>query len=322
MNITALALKRPVTTSMFFIAILLFGLAAAKLLPLELFPGIEIPQINVQVPYQGSTPAEVERDITAILEESLATISGIEQIESDSNQDGAYIELDMKWGADVTNLSLQIREKIDSVQHLLPKDVERIFIQQFSTSDMPVLTIRLSSQRELSNAFDLLDKQLKRPLERVMGVSKVTLYGVDQKQIDIRVNAHRLAATGLSLQQLQQYLLKHNFVINSGEIRGNNQIIQVSPQGEFKSLDDIRQIVIAQGTTLADIADVNYRLPDPFEGRHLDQKFAVDWMYLKHQAPIWLKSLRGFSRLLIKSNRTHNLMALSSISWKIKPKVW
>ncbi len=203
MNLTRLAIKRPVTTSMFFFAILLFGLASSRLLPLEMFPGIDIPQIVVEVPYKGSTPAEVERDITRVLEESLATMGGIDELESESSQEGSEIEINMKWGENVATKSLEAREKIDAVRHLLPKDVERVFIHQFSTADMPVLTIRISSERELSGAFDLLDKQLKRPLERVEGVSKVSLYGVEQKQIEVRIDADRLAASGFSATDLQ-----------------------------------------------------------------------------------------------------------------------
>ncbi|MGL4639670.1 MAG: efflux RND transporter permease subunit, partial [Shewanella sp.] len=130
MNLTHLAIKRPVTTSMFFFAIFLFGLVSSRLLPLEMFPGIDIPQIVVQVPYKGSTPAEVERDITKVLEESLATMGGIDELESESSQDGAEIEINMKWGENVATKSLEAREKIDAVRHLLPRDVERVFIRQ------------------------------------------------------------------------------------------------------------------------------------------------------------------------------------------------
>ncbi|MCL1142618.1 efflux RND transporter permease subunit [Shewanella gaetbuli] len=275
MSITKLALKRPVTTSMFFVAIMLFGLAASRLLPLEMFPGIDIPQIMVQVPYKGSSPAEVERDITKVLEEALATMSGIEEVHSDSTQDGAFIRLNMKWGQDVATKSLEAREKIDSVRHLLPKDVERVMIQQFSTADMPVLTIRISSERELSNAFDLLDKQLRKPLERVDGVSKVTLYGVEQKQIDIRINADKLIASGISNQRLQSLLLAQNFVINAGSLRNQGKIYQVTPKGEFTNLDDIKSLQLQPGITLGDIAQVKFALPEKQEGRHLDQKYAV-----------------------------------------------
>ncbi|MEM6185830.1 efflux RND transporter permease subunit [Shewanella vaxholmensis] len=275
MNLTRLAIKRPVTTSMFFFAILLFGLASSRLLPLEMFPGIDIPQIVVQVPYKGSTPAEVERDITKVLEESLATMGGIDELESESSQEGSEIEINMKWGENVATKSLEAREKIDAVRHLLPKDVERVFIRQFSTADMPVLTIRISSDRELSGAFDLLDKQLKRPLERVEGVSKVSLYGVEQKQIEVRINADRLAASGFSATDLQARLGRENFVISAGTLRASNIVYQVSPKGEFRNLEDIKALVLIPGLTLGDVADVQFALPERIEGRHLDQHYAV-----------------------------------------------
>ncbi|GIU08013.1 MULTISPECIES: efflux RND transporter permease subunit [unclassified Shewanella] len=275
MNITRLAIARPVTTTMFFVAILLFGLASSRLLPLEMFPGIDIPQVIVEVPYKGSTPAEVERDITNLLEESLATMGGIEELRSSSSQNGAEIDLRMKWGENVATKSLEAREKIDTVRHLLPKDVERVFIRQFSTADMPVLNLRISSDRELSSAFDLLDKQLKKPLERVEGVSQVTLYGVEQKQIEIRINADKLSASNISVQALNRRLQQENFVINAGVLKTDSRVYQVSPKGEFRNLDDITALVLAPGITLGDIANVSFSLPERLDGRHLDQNYAV-----------------------------------------------
>lgn len=275
MNLTRLALKRPVTTSMFFTAILLFGMAASRLLPLEMFPGIDIPEIYVQVPYKGSSPAEVERDITNVLEESLATMGGIETLKSSSNQNGSEIEIEMKWGENVATRSIEAREKIDQVRHLLPDDVERVLIMQFSTADMPVLNIRIASDRELSNAFDLLDKQLRVPLERINGVSKVTRYGVDQKQIEIRIDADKLNASGIDLVTLRQQLLRENFTISGGTLRDSGTVYQVSPKGEFRDLDEIRAFNITPSLHIGDIAEVRYALPERTEGRHLDQKYAV-----------------------------------------------
>ncbi|QSX38582.1 efflux RND transporter permease subunit [Shewanella sedimentimangrovi] len=275
MNITQLAIRRPVTTCMFFLSIVLFGMVSSRLLPLELFPGIDIPQIFINVPYKGSSPAEVERDITRVLEESLATMGGIEELRSNSSQDGAEIQVNMKWGENVATKSLEAREKVDAVRHLLPKDVERVYIQQFSTADMPMLTIRISSERELSGAFDLLDKQLRQPLERLDGVSRVTLYGVEQKQISIRIDADRLAASGISASALTERLSRENFTLSAGTLRANNAVYQVSPKGEFKNLQDIEQLVLARGIRLGDIATVNFQLPERVEGRHLDKRYAV-----------------------------------------------
>ncbi|QDF67419.1 efflux RND transporter permease subunit [Shewanella sp. SNU WT4] len=275
MNLTRLAIKRPVTTGMFFLSIILFGLVASRLLPLELFPGIDIPRVFIEVPYKGSSPAEVEREITQVLEESLATMSGITDMESESSQNGVNIELSMKWGENVATKALEAREKIDAVRHLLPRDVERVFIRQFSTSDLPILTIRIASEGDLSNAFDLLDKQLRKPLERLDGVSQVTLYGVEQKQIEIRVDAISLTRAGISPSVLQTRLTAENFVINGGSLRQQGRVFQVSPKGEFTSLADIENITLNDKLRLKDVAIVSYALPEQDEGRHLDRRFAV-----------------------------------------------
>ncbi|GLS84173.1 efflux RND transporter permease subunit [Paraferrimonas haliotis] len=274
-SITAIALKRPVTTLMAFVSMLLLGLVSARLLPLEMFPGIEIPRVFINAPYQGSSPAETERQVTKVLEEALATMGGIQEMRSNSNEDGAFINISLKWGESIANKSLEAREKIDEVRHLLPPDLERVFVQQFSTDDMSILTLRLSSQRELSNAYDLLDKQLKRPLERVQGVSKVELYGTNKRQVEIRLDADRLAASGMSLAQLQSQLKQQNFVMNAGRIRQPQQVLHLSPQGEFQNLDEIRSLVIKPGLTLGDIATVNFFLPENRERRHLDGNYAV-----------------------------------------------
>lgn len=275
MTLTKIALKRPVTTSMFFLAMILFGMAASRLLPLELFPGIDIPEIYIQAPYPGSSPAEVEQDVTRVLEEALATMSGIEEMRSTSSQSGTEIRLQMKWGETAATRALEAREKIDSVRHLLPKDLERVLIRQFSTSDKPILTLRLSSERELSAAYDLLHRQLKKPLERVSGVSSVRLYGVDQPQITIDVDAKKLAASGLSPAKLRQLLKQANFIVSGGTLRIQQQVYQISPKGEYHHLDDIANQPLQPGLTLGDIAHISYSLPEPVEGRHLDRRYAV-----------------------------------------------
>ena len=281
MNLTKIAINRPVTTSMFFLAIILFGMVSTRLLPLELLPGIDVPRVFINVPYAGSTPAEVERDVTNVLEEALATMTGIDEIRSNSNQDGADIELRMKWGQNVSTKALEAREKIDSVRHLLPKDLERIFVRQFSTSDIPILNLRLSSERELSSAFDLLDKQLKKPLERVAGVSQVTLYGVNQKQIEIRIDANKLAASGITVDELNHLMQRANFIVNGGIMRTKvagqetGTIYQISPKGEYRNLEEVAMQVLRPGVYLKDIATITFSLPEPFEGRHLDRKYAV-----------------------------------------------
>lgn len=278
------ALRRPVTTCMVFLSMLLLGAISSRLLPLEKFPGIEIPEIVVQVPYPNSTPAEVERLITRPLEEALATLSNVKRLRSTSTADSAQVLLQFEWGQDINAQSLEAREKVDAIKHLLPDDVERILVFQFNTEDMPVFQLRISSQRDLSNAYDLLDRSLRRPLERVDGVSRVTLYGVDPQQIVIRLNQASLLAHQLSPQMVTNLLQQANFSLTAGYIENEHQRILVNPVGEFQSIYDIGNFPIRSGLTLRDIATIEREMPRKVDGRHLDQRYAIGMEVFKESS--------------------------------------
>jgi len=269
------ALRRPVTTCMVFLSLVLLGLIASRLLPLEKFPGIEIPEVMVQVPYPNSTPAEVERLITRPIEEALATMPGIKRMNSNSNENMSQVFLQLDWDSDINGKSIEAREKIDAIKHLLPDDIERVLVYQFNTSDMPIFQLRISSQRDLSNAYDLLDRNLKRPVERVAGVSKVNLYGIEPQQIMIRLDHQRMAALNLEQAAIVRLLQQSNFALTAGHIETDRERILVNPIGDFRSLADIENLRINPQVTLKDIADIQREMPRRSEGRHLDRKYAI-----------------------------------------------
>ncbi len=127
MKHTEIALRRPVTTVVVFVALALTGLIASRLLPLEKFPDIEFPGIFVQIPYAGSTPEEVERLITRPVEEALATLSGVKRMSSRSNDNMAQVFLEFDWDQSMGAKGIEARAKVDGVRHQLPADVRRVF---------------------------------------------------------------------------------------------------------------------------------------------------------------------------------------------------
>ena len=137
MKHTELALRRPVTTVVVFVALALMGLISSRLLPLEQFPDIEFPGIFVQIPYEGSTPEEVERLITRPVEEALATLSGVEQMFSSSRENEASIFLRFGWDENMGAKGIEARSKVDSIRHQLPDDIRRVFVFTGSLGDQP-----------------------------------------------------------------------------------------------------------------------------------------------------------------------------------------
>ncbi len=276
MKHTAIALHRPVTTVVVFVALALIGLIASRLLPLEKFPDIEFPGIFVQIPYEGSTPEEVERLITRPVEEALATLSGVERMYSSSSEGQAQVFLQFGWDQSMGAKGIEARAKVDGVRHLLPEDVRRVFVFTGSLGDQPVLQLRISSERDLSGSYDLLDRILKRRLERLEGVSRVELHGVEPREIRILLKPDLLAAFGIDIATIRNLLASSNFAVSAGKITAGGERFSVRPSGEYTSVDDIRNLVINdRGLLLRDLADVELRSPDRNYGRHLDGDYAI-----------------------------------------------
>jgi len=276
MKITQSSLRRPVTTIMIFISFIVVGGITSRMLPLEFFPTFEYPYVNINIPYPNSTPEEIERQITRPVEEVLATISGIKRMVSNSNENNCSIFLEFDWGVDSNIKAREAKEKIDSIRNQLPNDLERFYVGRISMSDIEVLTVRISSNRDLSNSYDLLDRHLKRRVERINGVSSVRLYGVEKKEIRIQLLSNRIIAHQVNLNRLSQVLATSNFTVTAGRITDANQRFTVRPIGEIKTAEEIGNLIIGQhNIKLRDIANISYDTPELDYGRHLNRKYAI-----------------------------------------------
>ncbi len=276
MNISELSLRRPVTTMMVFLCLVVLGGISAKMIPLEQFPDVQFPGIFINVPYPGSSPAEVERIITRPIEEVLGTVSDVKEMQSTSREGGTNIMLFFDWETDVSIKAIQVREKLDGIRDELPSDVERYFINMFSTSDDALLEYRISTTRDLSNSYEMLDRNLKQRLERIDGVGKVDVFGVERKEVRIELISDRLSAHSIDLGKLTQQLRNSNFSFSAGKITDGKKRFVVRPVGELQTVEEIgNQVINARGIRLRDIADITYQSPKLDFGRHLDGNYAV-----------------------------------------------
>ena len=145
MRHTEIALRRPVTTVMTFLAVLAVGVISAWLLRLENFPDITFPGMRIVVPYPGSTPEEIEQLVVRPVEEALATLSGIERIEASARPDEATFDLQFNWDRDAEAAAFEVRTKLDSIRPQLPAGADRMLMFAFSAGDQPVAVIRIAS---------------------------------------------------------------------------------------------------------------------------------------------------------------------------------
>lgn len=276
MKVTEFSLRRPVTTLMIFLCFVVIGWISSRLLPLEFFPELDAPFVTVNIPYPNSTPEEIEREISRPIEEILATISDINRMVSDSTENAANIFLEFDWGVDTDIKAVEAKERIESIRNQLPLDVERISVQKYNTSDFPVLVMRISSNRDLSNSYDMLNRHLKRRIERLKGVSRVEMYGVEKKQVLIQLIADRIIAHQIDLDRLSRVLRNSNFLMTAGRITDADRRFTVRPMGEIRTIEEINDLVVGDnGLKLRDIARVSYQMPELNYGRHLNQTYAI-----------------------------------------------
>lgn len=276
MSMTAFSFKRPVTVLMVFVSLMILGWIASGRIPLAFMPDISGPGIWIDIPYPGSTPEEVERLVIKPAEEVLSTISGVKSMRSWARESGGQIQLDFNWGDEVELKALEVKEKLDGIRSQWPSDLERFFVNQWSSNDWAILNLRISSERDLSMSYDMLNRNLKRRLERIDGVSRVTMYGVDKREIKINLLSDRVAAYRIDLGVLLTNLRKANFSVTAGSISDNGQRFVVRPVGELKTVEEVSQLIVASpNIRLSDIAEVTFDLPKRDYGRHLDMKYAI-----------------------------------------------
>lgn len=276
MNISELSMRRPVTTMMLFLSVVVIGAISTRFIPLEFFPEFDAPFIFVDLPYPGSSPEETERLIARPAEEVLATIPGIKRMTSNSHANGAWVQLHFDWGENTVLKGSQVREKLDNVQDQFPSDMERYFVFQRSSSDMPVLNLRVSSDRDLSGSYDLLNRKIKRRLERIEGVSKVDLNGVEPKELRIEMIADRIQAHNINLVDLTSNLRQANFSVSAGKIDESGRRFVVRPMGQLTTPEAVGNLIIdSSGLRLRDVAEIIYDDPVLDYGRHLDREYAI-----------------------------------------------
>jgi HAE1 family hydrophobic/amphiphilic exporter-1 len=272
---TEVALKRPVTTVMAALAVMAVGLISAYLLRLEAMPDISFPGMQVVVPYAGSTPEEMEELVVRPVEEALATLSGIQEIRATAQSDQATFTVLFDWDRDADAAAFDVRTKLDSIRPQLPEGADRLLMFAFSSGDQPLAVIRIASDRDLTDQFEMLEKYLQRPMERIEGVARVELQGVEPRELRVLVDPTRLAAYSVDVRVLREALARANFSVSAGEITENDSRFTVRPIGEFGSIEDVRNLLLAPNVRLSDIAAVEMVSPELTAGRRMEGKPAV-----------------------------------------------
>lgn len=279
MSLPDLAVRRPVTTAMLLLSMTVLGAVALFRLPLAFMPDIEEPRLFIRIPYPAASPEQTERSVVRPVEEAVGTVRGVEHIWAECNNDGGIVGLTFDWSTDMRLARVEVWERLDRIKRDLPEDIGDITVSpnwNAREAEKPILEGRLSSPRDLSESYDLLERRIVRPLQRVAGVAQVRLDGVLPKEVRINLRVEDLQRHGVDVRNVERILRRANFDQSLGRIYTGDKHLTLRTVGTFSAVDEIRALTLRpDGLRLSDVADVEYEEPPLEYGRHLDGDFAI-----------------------------------------------
>ena len=260
MNISSGPVNRPVLTTIIFLVVIALGLVSYSRLSIDLMPEITFPTISVVTEYANVGPQEIEESISRPIEEALAAVQGVEEITSTSTEGSSRVRVAFAWGTDLDVAANDIRDRIDRVMGRLPEDVERPMIRKFDLSAFPVMYLGVSSSLNPLDLRQIVEDQVKYRLERVPGVAAIDIRGGLNREIHVELYSDKLKALGISNDAILAALGSENRNVPAGLYDKGNLEILVRTQGEYSSLEEIRNTVIAMRdgspVQIRDVADV------------------------------------------------------------------
>jgi len=279
MSIPRFAIQRPVTMFMISAVITLLGLLSLTRLPVDLMPEFEQPTLTVRTQYTGVGPLEMEELITRPVEQAVSAVPGLTRVNSQSSEGNSQVQLNFEWGADLAEAADEVRTRIDRIRARLPEDATPPTIFKFDSNSQAILQIGVQGDFDPVTLRELAENDLSPRFERVDGVAAVTVNGGLRRQIHVELSKEKVTALNLSVNQVVQTLKSENQNTPLGEIYQGDSSFLVRSQGQFQSLDDIRNLVVMtrQGVPvyLRDIADVTDSTEQRRSFMRLDGKQAV-----------------------------------------------
>lgn len=269
MSIYRKAVNNPVTTMLVFVALAIFGIFSLMKLSIDLYPEIDSNAIMVMTTYEGASAADIETNVSKVLENSLNAVSDLKHLNSESKENVSVITLEFEYGIDIDVATNDVRDKLDMVSSYLPDGVNQPIIFKFNASDMPIMILSATADQSINALAKILDDKVATPLARVGGVGTVSISGAPEREISVYCDPRKLEAYGLTIETISSIIAQENRNTPAGniDIGSNNYSLRV--QKEFLSADEMLDIVVSsvdgRNVYLRDVATVVDGLQEKYQ---------------------------------------------------------
>ena len=268
MSLYSSSVKRPVTTILIFVAVVILGLFSLKKLPIDLMPDIDTNTIMVMTTYAGASAEDIEQNVTRPLENTLNSVEHLKHITSNSRENISIITLEFEYGYDIDALTNDVRDKLDMVSSVMPDDANTPIIFKFSSDMIPIVLLSAQAGPSMPGLYKILDENVANPLARVDGVGSVSIAGAPKREIHVYLDPLRMEAYNLSVETVASLIGAENRNIPGGTFDIGNETYPLRVEGEFNDPKEIGNIVVGMSPTggvvhLYDVA----RIDDSLEER-------------------------------------------------------
>lgn len=319
MKLARIAVDRPVTVYMFYLAVVLLGFVSLRELAVDLLPDISYPRLSVITRYPGVAPEEMETLITAPLESAVSRIPRLRRVESISKEGVSYLALEFDWGTNMDFTMLHTREQLDSARDRFPEDAESPTIIPLDPQSRPIMTLAVSGDRTLLELKEFAEELVKPRLEQIEGVGSAEITGGVEREIQIEADPRKLALYGLTIDDVARRVDSFNRNLQGGTIRKGTFKYALRVVGEFESLDEIGEIslkVTGEGgvVRLRDVAVVRDSIKERQGMTRLDGAESIGLLVRKESGANTVKVTRLARAVIDQIRRENPGVALSVVS--------
>ncbi|UCF96302.1 MAG: efflux RND transporter permease subunit [Spirochaetaceae bacterium] len=244
MKITDLSVKRPVTATVFYLALIVLGVFSLGRLAIDLIPDISFPVIVIYSTYPGVSPEEVEENLTKVIENTASSASRIEKVSSTSREGTSVVVVEYQWGTDLAEASNDLRERLDLIRDFIPEDASQPVLFKFDPSMTPIMVLSLEGRRDLESLRFIAENTIQTSLEQIDGVASVSVEGGLQKQIHIDLDRTLLASYGLSIDRIVNAVRGENLNVTGGAVTEGARKYSLRTIGRLDDLVEIRSIIV------------------------------------------------------------------------------
>lgn len=267
MKLSHISIQRPVLASVMSLTILLFGIISFLRLPVREYPDIDPPIVSVVTFYRGASPNVVETEITNVLEEQFATLEGVKTMTSSSREQGSVITIEFELNRNVDEAANDVRDRVSRVRGRLPREVDDPIVSKVDADAQAIVWLALYSDRHTGlELTDVADRVLKERIQRLSGVGSVIIGGERRYAMRVWLDPQRMAAHGLTTQDIELAIRSENAEIPAGRVEGQGREFAVRTRGELSKPEEFGAIIVSQTKNdvvrLQDIADVTVGAED------------------------------------------------------------